>query len=151
LGKRFSIGIAIKNPLKMYKNVKIKIRAELNPTEDPAKVEKAIRNIVPSAQTRLIEETGFKYVVGEAEGLEALEHMKAMLKARRIRDAARVVMLKWMEPSRAVIFLNKQVAFARNISFSEPYGESPLGPIRLEIEADDPKSIINWLTSKEST
>lgn len=137
--------------LKMYENVKIKIRAELNPTEDAAKVEKAIRNIVPSARIRLVEEAGFKYVVGETEGLKALEHMKTKLKARRIRDAARLVMLKWIEPNRTVIFLNKQVAFAGNISFSEPYGESPLGPIRVEIETENPKSVINWLTSKEST
>ncbi|MBS7611771.1 hypothetical protein KEJ27_06140 [Candidatus Bathyarchaeota archaeon] len=137
--------------LEMYENVKIKIRAELNPTEDAAKVEKAIRNIVPSARVRIVEEAGFKYVVGEAESLKALEHMKAKLKARRIRDAARVVMLKWMEPNRVVIFLNKQVSFAGSISFSEPYGESPLGPIRVEIETEDPKSVINWLTSKEST
>jgi predicted RNA binding protein with dsRBD fold (UPF0201 family) len=135
--------------LKMYEGVKIKIRVELNPTEDAAKVEKAIRNIVPSARIRLFEEAGFKYLVGEAEGLKALEHMKAKLKARRIRDAARVVMLKWMEPNKAVMFFNKQVAFAGNISFSEPYGESPLGPIRVEIETDEPKTVIEWLTSKE--
>lgn len=135
--------------MKMYENVKVKVKVELNPTEDAAKVEKAIHNIIPLARTRVVEEAGFKYIVGEAEGLKALEHMKAKLKARRIRDAARVVMLKWMEPNKAVMFFNKQVAFAGNISFSEPYGESPLGPIRVEIETDDPKAVIEWLTSKE--
>lgn len=137
--------------LRMSEEVRIIVRTELNPTEDLAKVERAIRNVIPSARTRVVEEAGLKYVVGEAEGLKALERMKNILKARRIRDAARAVMLKWMEPNRVVIFLNKQVAFAGNISFSEPYGESPLGPIRIDIETEDPKSIIDWLTSKEST
>ncbi len=137
--------------LEMYENVKIRIKAELNPTEDAVKVEEAIRNVVPSARVRVVEEAHFKYVVGEAEGLKALEHMKVKLKARRIRDAAKAAMLKWMEPNRVVIFLNKQVSFAGNISFSEPYGESPLGPIMVEIETEDPKSVIDWLTSKEST
>jgi predicted RNA binding protein with dsRBD fold (UPF0201 family) len=135
--------------LKTYENVKVKVKVEVNPTEDVAKVERAVRNIIPLARTRVVEEAGFKYIVGEAEGLEALEHMKAKLKARRIRDAARAVMLKWVEPNKAVMFFNKQVAFAGNISFSEPYGESPLGPIRVEIETDEPKAVIEWLTSKE--
>ena len=45
-----------------------------------------------------------------------------------------------------MVFLNKQVAFAGHISFSAPEGESPLGPIRLSIEAQDPVDVIDWLT-----
>lgn len=127
---------------------KVRIYAELNPTEDRSKVEKAMRSIVPEAEIRLVEEPNFKYLVGEAEGLDALKHLRAVLEARRIRDAARAVLLKWMEPNRVVMYFNKQAAYMGRISFSEPSGESPLGPIRVEVEAENPKDIVDWLTFK---
>lgn len=51
-----------------------------------------------------------------------------------------------MEMGRIVTFLNKQVAFAGHVSFCEPVGESPLGPIRVEIESEDLIGMIDWLT-----
>jgi len=37
-----------------------------------------------------------------------------------------------------------------HISFSEPVGESPLGPIRVEVRCEDPRELINWLAPKTS-
>jgi predicted RNA binding protein with dsRBD fold (UPF0201 family) len=45
-------------------------------------------------------------------------------------------------------YLNKQVAFAGHISFSEESAESPLGPIRVNIETDSPEQLIDWLAEK---
>jgi len=47
-----------------------------------------------------------------------------------------------------IFFLNKQVAFAGHISFSEETAESPLGPIRFIIETDDPPHLVEWLAEK---
>ncbi len=54
-------------------------------------------------------------------------------------------MRRAMDGNRIAFFLNKQVAFAGHVSFCEPEGESPLGPIRVVIEADDPAGIIDWI------
>ena len=44
--------------------------------------------------------------------------------------------------------LNKQVAFAGHVSFSEEQAESPLGPIRVNIETDNAEQLIDWLAEK---
>jgi uncharacterized protein len=64
----------------------------------------------------------------------------------RIRAAARSQLFKGKEENRIIVFLNKQVAYVGHVSFSAPEGESPLGPIRLEIQTADPVGIIDWLT-----
>jgi predicted RNA binding protein with dsRBD fold (UPF0201 family) len=44
--------------------------------------------------------------------------------------------------------LNKQVAFAGHVSFSKEEAESPLGPLKVRIECEDLKGLIEWLASK---
>jgi predicted RNA binding protein with dsRBD fold (UPF0201 family) len=44
--------------------------------------------------------------------------------------------------------LNKQVAFAGHVSFSEETAESPLGPIKINIEAESPQQLVDWLAEK---
>jgi predicted RNA binding protein with dsRBD fold (UPF0201 family) len=71
-----------------------------------------------------------------------------LLRRERILDAARKVLFRGIQGKKIVFYLNKQVAYVGHISFSQPYGESPLGPIRVEIQCDDPQSLIDWLTPK---
>jgi len=75
-----------------------------------------------------------------------LEKFRLVLQRDRIRAAARAVLYRGIEQDRIVAFLNKQVAYAGHVSFCEPEGESPLGPIRLEVESEDLMGIIEWLT-----
>ena len=64
----------------------------------------------------------------------------------RIRAAAGAVIRKAINADGIQVFLNKQVAFVSHVSFCEPEGESPLGPIRLSIETADPYRVVNWIT-----
>lgn len=68
-----------------------------------------------------------------------------ILQRDRIRAAARAQLFRGMEGNSVVVFLNKQAAYAGHVSFSAPEGESPLGPIRLQIETDDAVRVIDWL------
>jgi hypothetical protein len=45
-------------------------------------------------------------------------------------------------------YLNKQVAFSGHVSFSEETAESPLGPIKVNVETDNPEQLIDWLAEK---
>ena len=47
-----------------------------------------------------------------------------------------------------VFFLNKQAAYAGHVSFSAPDGESPLGPIQVVLETENPEQLIDWLAGK---
>jgi predicted RNA binding protein with dsRBD fold (UPF0201 family) len=53
-----------------------------------------------------------------------------------------------VEGNRIVFFLNKQAAYAGHVSFSAPEGESPLGPIQVILETEDPEQLIDWLAGK---
>ncbi|MEM3766442.1 MAG: hypothetical protein QXU46_05395, partial [Candidatus Bathyarchaeia archaeon] len=45
-------------------------------------------------------------------------------------------------------YLNKQVAYAGHVSFSKAVAESPLGPIKVQIECGNPRQLIDWLAPK---
>ena len=53
-----------------------------------------------------------------------------------------------MDGNRIVFFLNKQAAYAGHVSFSAPEGESPLGPIQVVIETENPEQVIDWLAGR---
>ena len=87
----------------------------------------------------------------DGKGPESLERFRTIIQRDRIRAAARAQLFKGLDEKRIIVFLNKQVAYAGHISFSAPEGESPLGPIRLTIESDDPVVVIDWLTGGRTT
>ncbi|MEM2564847.1 MAG: RNA-binding domain-containing protein [Candidatus Bathyarchaeia archaeon] len=132
-------------------NVEVRVEVEVNPTEDENKVRVAVQRVLGDISLELIEENEHKRFVGKAKGLEALTKFYDLLRRERILDAARTVLLKGVQERKIIFYLNKQVAYVGHISFSQPYGESPLGPIRVEIECDEPQNLIDWLTPKTTS
>ena len=128
--------------------IAIRVEAEVNPTEDEAKVEKAVENIF--GNVRLEVKPGFKESVlfAEAEGRESLVEFRRLLSLDRIRDAARKVFFGGLKGTVIRFCLNKQAAFAGHVSFCEDIGESPLGPLRVTVECEDPRLLIDWLTGR---
>ena len=129
--------------------VKVTVESIVNPTEDESKVERALHNIFPSAT---IEKTNspddrMKLKV-QGNGLEFLATLRNSIKQERIRAAARSILLSRTSGDRTRFYLNKQVAVVGRVSFCEPVGESPLGPISIEIESDDPQVVIDYLAAK---
>jgi predicted RNA binding protein with dsRBD fold (UPF0201 family) len=129
-------------------NVKIYVEVEVNPTEDPDKVQVAVQKILGPIQLDKIHSEDRAYLKGTAEGIEQLWAFQELLRKERIRDAARRVLLKGLDGNTVTFYLNKQVAYAGHISFSQPEGESPLGPIQVEVQCDNPRKLIDWLTPK---
>src|SRR5262245_66581338 len=64
----------------------------------------------------------------------------------RIRTAVAAFLHKSSNPNGILAFLNKQVAFVNHVSFCDPEGEYPLGPIRFKILATNPFKVISWIT-----
>ena len=120
----------------------------VNPTEDPSKVERALHNLFPYApvkRTNLADDV-IKLEVG-GNGLEFLSTLRSLIKQERIRSAARRILLNGMHGNQIRFYLNKQAAFVGRVSFCEPVGESPLGPISIRIEAMDPLRVVDFLAS----
>ncbi len=124
------------------------IQTEIKPTENHEKVEAAISNLFGNVKIKI--DTGYNSEILKVEmkGKESLFRFRDLLRLDQIRNAARKVLFRGISEKNIVFFINKQVAFANHISFSEEESESPLGPIRVQIICDDPQSLIIWLTPK---
>ena len=125
--------------------MRIIAEAEVKPTENPDKVAKAITNLFAGPLTGR-QEGERVFLRLESSNVSSLERFRMIIQRDRIRAAAGAVMRKASSADGIQVFLNKQVAFVSHVSFCEPEGESPLGPIRLSIETGDPFTLVNWIT-----
>jgi len=128
--------------------LKLDVEVKVNMTEDSNKVRVAVQKIFGNLNIQEVKSEDESSLVGSAEGLEALNAFYDLLRKERILDAARRMFFNGLKGKTITFFLNKQAAYVGHISFSQPVGESPLGPIRVEIQCDNPKSLIDWLAPK---
>jgi hypothetical protein len=128
--------------------VNVYVETEINPTESEEKVKKAVENVFGNIQIKTQPSYKGSLLTAEAKGLEALTKLYNLLRRERIRDAARGALFKGLSGKTISFCLNKQVAYAGHISFSEEMAESPLGPVKVKIECDNPRELIDWLAPK---
>lgn len=116
----------------------VKVTARCFPTEDRAKVVEAIVNLFPDFVAE-----GDDPIIGTAR---STEHFAELLKKQRIRSAARAVMRRNASEHTLHITLNKQVAAAGKVSFSEEV--HALGDLDVTFVADDIESLIDELAPR---
>jgi predicted RNA binding protein with dsRBD fold (UPF0201 family) len=87
-------------------------------------------------------------LVAEAKNREVLEDFRAALRRDRVRAAARKFLHTNVRGNKVSFCLNKQVAFTGHVSFSQETGECPLGPIKVMIESENPRELIDWLAPR---
>jgi len=117
----------------------------MHPTEDKAKITIALHNIIDG---EIIEEKigDDSYLMIESTNPSALEKIHTMVRQQRILDVARNTLRNNIVGNSTIFYINKQVAFVNKFNLCEEEGESPLGPIRIEIEYDIIDHLIDWLT-----
>jgi len=116
----------------------VRVEAAVSPTEDAAKIKSAVLNVFPDA--RFTETEGV--LLAESNSLDRL---KEMLRNERIRDSARMILLKARRESTIRFSLNKEAAFVGRVNFAPP---SPMGPIDVVIVDENVDSVIESLTGK---
>lgn len=124
---------------------RISAEAKVHPTEDQEKVTKALETVLLGDKqiNKIGEET---YIRIESNKTSALEKLYDLFRQQRILDVARKTLRNGVVGNTTVFYLNKQVAFVNKLNFCDEEGESPLGPIRVEIEYDNINHLIDWLT-----
>ncbi|MDI6819631.1 MAG: RNA-binding domain-containing protein [Candidatus Hodarchaeaceae archaeon] len=122
--------------------LRLRVEAEVKPTEDPKKVEAAVKNIFPTLRLNL----AGNLLMGESTQVEALDRLHQLLRLQAILDSARRVMRGGMRENIVRFMLNKQVAAVGRVSFTN--GESPLGPIMVTLEAPDAEHLIDYLAPR---
>ncbi|MCX8176446.1 MAG: hypothetical protein N3E48_04360 [Candidatus Bathyarchaeota archaeon] len=128
----------------------LKGEVEVYPTEDIEKVKTAVENVFSYVDFQVKDsyKKNVKILIFESKDKNSLLKIREILKQEQIRETAKAYLLENVEENRVTFYLNKQVAYVGRVSFCQPYGESPLGPIKVEIECKNPKELINWLTLK---
>lgn len=129
-------------------DVQIRVEAEVNQTEDLEKVKSAVGNMFGPLDFEVKEKTWGHLLTARITGLQGLTKLSNLLKREQILTAARKVLRRSITNSSITFYLNKQVAFAGHVSFCQQSGESPLGPITVKIDCDDPKKLIDWLAPR---
>lgn len=122
--------------------MRLRVEAEVRPTEAREKVEAAVKKIFPTLELGQVENS----VVGESADVGSLSRLHQLLRQQRILDSARSVMFSGRRGGSTRFMLNKQAAFVGRVSFTE--GESPLGPIVVTLEAPDIDRLIDYLAPR---
>jgi predicted RNA binding protein with dsRBD fold (UPF0201 family) len=128
--------------------VTISVETEVNPTEDEEKVRTAVNNVLGNAEFTVKPAARGSILTAQAKGQDALIKLRNIMCNDRVRDASRRILYKSTRGNTITFYLNKQVAFAGHVSFSEETAESPLGPLKFTIETDNPQQLVEWLAEK---
>jgi predicted RNA binding protein with dsRBD fold (UPF0201 family) len=129
-------------------NLSVHVEVEVNPTEDLEKVKQAVKNIFGTVTFKVESRTWGQLLIANPTGTAGLNTLRNILARERIRAAARKVLLGGMDDNSVTFYLNKQVAYADHVSFSQKTAESPLGPISVQISCSNPRELIEWLTPR---
>ena len=128
--------------------VTVFVETEIYPTESEENVRTSITSFLDNTTITVKSNAKGSTLTAVAKGQESLIKLRNMLRNDRIRDAARRYLFKSIRGNMISFCLNKQVAFCGHISFSEQTAESPLGPIKVNIETDNAEQLIDWLAEK---
>jgi predicted RNA binding protein with dsRBD fold (UPF0201 family) len=128
--------------------VTIRVETEVNPTEAEEKVKTAVANLFGNTTLQTKPAYRGSVLIAETDGQETLVKLRNLLRNDRVRDAARKVLFRSLRGNAISFCLNKQVAFAGHISFSQEVAESPLGPLKVMIKCENPRQLIDWLAPR---
>ncbi len=126
------------------------MEAKLNPTEDRAKVLRAMHTAL-AFEDNIVEEVKIEnetFLRASTEGRQALRKLFTKFREERNVEAARKLLFRHMKGNSTRAFFHKQGAFQGVLHFSMEVGESPLGPVMVEIVADDIERVLNWLVPR---
>ena len=125
-------------------NLDVVVETEVRRTESKEKVASAVSNLFKVGELRVEEDR----VVFTSENIESLRFLKDQLRDRRVRSAARRLLLSnsGEDPFQTFLLLNKQAATVGIAALCDDPRESALGPIVLRIKSPRLQEVISWLT-----
>jgi predicted RNA binding protein with dsRBD fold (UPF0201 family) len=121
---------------------KIEAYCEINPSEDPRKIEQVMLNVLDNVELKLNKDS-ITAVSSEAESLSKIHES---IQKHRSQNVYRRFLDNNLDGDETWFYLNKQAAFVNNISLCEHAEESALGPIKITIRSKNIGRVIEWLT-----
>ena len=121
---------------------KVQVSCQINPSEDPSKVETAILNIFPDLEISISD----KLLLGKSNGMNTLSNVSESIRSKNTKNIYQRILKKNSNENSTWFYLNKQAAFVNTVSLCNESNESPLGPIKVVLEGKDIENIIQSLT-----
>lgn len=122
---------------------RVRVEVIVKPTEDLDKVRRAVSNVF-SGDLKVVDLGGGYFMVeGVSNDLNAISKLKQMISSCSIGPAARSYMFKRLRGNMMTLLMHKQALLLGKPSFVDSDKESPMGAVKIVIEADDPESVVN--------
>ena len=115
----------------------------INPSEDPKKVEQAITNILVDVDVEINKES----LRVTSTSLESLQKIYETINSHYSKNVYRRQLNQNMSDESSWFYLNKQAAFANSVALCSESEESPLGPIKIVLNSKNIQAVIEWLIS----
>ena len=120
----------------------IQVFCEINPSEDPSKVKTAILNIFPDLEISISAEL----LIGKSNDIGTLSNISESIHTKNTKNTYQRILKKNSNENSTWFYLNKQAAFVSTVALCNESDESPLGPIKVVLEANDIENLIQSLT-----
>lgn len=121
---------------------KIEAYCEINPSEDPRKIEQVMLNVLDNVELKLNKDS----ITAVSSETESLSKIHESIQKHRSQNVYRRFLDNNLDGDETWFYLNKQAAFVNIISLCEHAEESALGPIKITIRSKNIGHVIEWLT-----
>ncbi|WKT58430.1 RNA-binding domain-containing protein [Candidatus Nitrosotenuis chungbukensis] len=121
---------------------KIEAFCEINPSEDPEKIEQVMTNVLNNAEFKI----GKGSITATSREIESLSKIRESIQKHRSQNVYLRFLDDNLDGDETWFYLNKQAAFVNSISLCEHADESALGPIKITLRSKNIERVIEWLT-----
>ncbi len=121
---------------------KIEAYCEINPSEDPNKIEQVMANVLNNVEFKISKGS----VIATSREIESLLKIRESIQRHHSQNVYLRFLDNNLDGDETWFYLNKQAAFVNFISLCEHADESALGPIKITIRSKNIERVIEWLT-----
>ena len=127
----------------MNQKTTIQIFCEINPSEDPEKVQLAVNNIFPNIELEISDSD----ISGKTNNIEILSQISKSMHEKNTKNTYQRILKKNNDGDSTWFYLNKQAAFVNTVALCSEPNESSLGPIKVILRSNDIQYIIDSITN----
>lgn len=120
---------------------KIEAYCEINPSEDPKKIEQTMINVLNNVEFKINKGS----ITATSREIESLSKIRESIQKHRSQNVYLRFLNNNLDGDETWFYLNKQAAFVNSISLCEHADESALGPIKITMHSKNIERVIEWL------
>ena len=121
---------------------RVEVWAEVNPSEDPRKVQRAVTNMTPECEC-VVAGSSIRAI---SDDIASLDTLRDAVISRQSQAGLSRNLLRNLDGETAWFYLNRQAALVGAAAVCDDPEESPLGPLRITITSNHIQDIIGWMT-----